>query len=95
MIAGVELNNPEYLKAFNDNFNIQLPLAGLNYKYDSDAYSVYAHEIRKHYFGDKAVDENTIREYVRLTSDAFFVYAMDRTVRSQAKRSTGNTYYFQ
>lgn len=95
MIAGVELNNPEHLKAFDYNFKIQLPLVGLHYNYDTNAYSMYAHEIRKHYFGDRAVDENTIREYVRLTSDAFFIYAMDRTVRSQARRSSGNTYYFQ
>lgn len=95
MITGVELNHPAELKPFDENFQIQLPLVGLNYEYDSDAYRTYAKEIRDHYFGDKRVDKSTIPEYVRLTSDAFFVYAMDRAVRSQAKRSTGNTFYLQ
>lgn len=95
MITGVELNNPALLKPFDENFQIQLPLVGLKYDYDSDAYRAYAKEIRDHYFGDKPVDKDSIPEYVQMTSDTFFVYAMDRAVRSQAKRSTGNTFYLK
>lgn len=52
-------------------------------------------DVRKFYFGDKPVDANSLQEFVKLLSDVFFIYGIDKSVKAQAKRSEGKTYYYQ
>ena len=87
--------SPGLLKPFDEQFKLRLPLIGLDYSFESEAWPVYRDEIRKFYFGDKPVNEETRDLYVKLLDDAVFVYGIDQSVRAQAKRSTGRTYYYQ
>lgn len=52
-------------------------------------------DVRKFYFGDKPVDEHSLQEFVKLLSDVFFIYGIDKSVKAQGKRSTGKTFYYQ
>lgn len=94
-IAPTIINNPIELKPFDEHFEIDLPLVRLNFTFDSDAYKLYKKEIREFYFGNKSVDANTMPEFLKLLDDTFFIYGIDKTVKAQAKRSSGRTYYFQ
>ncbi|XP_037042862.1 esterase FE4-like isoform X4 [Bradysia coprophila] len=76
-------------------FEVQLPLIGLNYTFDSDKYRVYVEEIRKFYFGDHPIDKDHLAESYRLMDDVLFVYGIDQTIKAQARRSTGRTYYYE
>lgn len=95
MIASESFTNPESLKPFDEEFKVRLPLTGLNYSFESDAWPVYRDEIRKFYFGDKAVNKETREAYVKLLDDTIFLYGIDQNAKAQAKRSTGRTYFFQ
>ncbi|KAG4079456.1 hypothetical protein HA402_005153 [Bradysia odoriphaga] len=86
-----DLNNPDSLKPFV----VQLPLIGLNYSFDSDKYRVYIDEIRKFYFGDQPINKGYLAESIRLMDDVLFIYGIDQTVKAQARRSTGRTYYYE
>ena len=90
-----DFKNPNVLKPFDEQFKVRLPLGGLNYSFESEAWPVYRDEIRKFYFGDKAVNEESEKSYLKLLDDVFFVYAIDQSAKAQAKRSTGQTYYYQ
>lgn len=74
---------------------MQLPLIDLNYSYFSKEYDSMIKDVRKFYFGDKPVDANSLQEFVKLLSDVFFIYGIDKSVKAQAKRSTGKTFYYQ
>lgn len=52
-------------------------------------------EVRKFYFGDKPVNRDTLQQFVRLLDDVLFIYGTDKSVRAQAARSTGKTFYYQ
>lgn len=52
-------------------------------------------EARQFYFGDKPVDKDSLNEFVKLLSDVFFIYGIDKMVRVQAARSSGKTYLYQ
>lgn len=94
-MAPVDINNPEGLKTFQDQFKIQLPLVELNYSYTSQAYDGAVRDVRSFYFGDKPVNADSLQEFVKLLSDVFFVYGIDKAVKAQAKRSSGLTFYYQ
>lgn len=95
ILAPVDINNPAGLKAFQDQFKIQLPLIELNYSYASQAYDDAVRDVRSFYFGDKPVNADSLQEFVKLLSDVFFVYGIDKAVKVQAKRSSGLTFYYQ
>lgn len=95
ILAPDDINNPDGLKTFQDRFQVQLPLPELNYSYYSKEYEHMIQDVRKFYFADKPVDANTLQEFVKLLSDVFFVYGIDKSVKAQAKRSTGKTFYYQ
>lgn len=95
ILAPVDINNPAGLKAFQDQFKIQLPLIELNYSYASQAYDDAVRDVRRFYFGDKPVNADSLQEFVKLLSDVFFVYGIDKAVKVQAKRSSGLTFYYQ
>lgn len=90
-----DLSDIELSKAFDDHFKLFLPLNCLNYTFDSHTDRAIREEIRNFYFGDKAVSKETLAEYVKMTDDVFFVYGIDQSVKAQANRSTGRTYYYQ
>ncbi|XP_037042859.1 esterase E4-like isoform X1 [Bradysia coprophila] len=90
-----DLNNPDSLKPFDEHFELQLPLIGLNYSFDSDKYRVYKEEIRNFYFGNQSIDKDHLTEYIRLMDDVFFIYGIDQIIKAQARRSTGRTYYYE
>lgn len=52
-------------------------------------------DVRKFYFNDKPVDANSLQEFVKLLSDVFFIYGIDKSVKAQVARSTGKTFYYQ
>lgn len=52
-------------------------------------------DVRAFYFGDKPIGENSLKEFVKLLSDVFFIYGIDKSVKAQAKRSDGKTFYYQ
>lgn len=52
-----------------------------------------SNEIRKFYFGDGAIDEQTIPQYFELLSDMNFALGVDKSVRTLAANSKGKTYY--
>lgn len=95
ILAPTDINNPDGLKTFEERFEVQLPLIDLNYSYFSKDYDTMIKDVRKFYFGDKPVDANSLQEFVKLLSDVFFIYGIDKSVKAQAKRSTGQTYYYQ
>lgn len=94
-MAPVDINNPDGLKAFQDHFKIQLPLIELNYSYASQLYDIAVRDVRNFYFGDKPVNADSLQEFIKLLSDVFFVYGIDKAIKAQAKRSTGLTFYYQ
>lgn len=67
----------------------------LNYSYSSQIYDAAVKDVRQFYFGDKPVNADSLQEFVKLLSDVFFVYGIDKSVKGQAKRSTGQTFYYQ
>lgn len=95
ILAPTDINNPDGLKTFQERFEVQLPLIDLNYSYFSKEYDNMIKDVRKFYFGDKPVDANSLQEFVKLLSDVFFIYGIDKSVKAQAKRSTGKTFYYQ
>lgn len=55
---------------------------------------MYGSEIREHYFDETNVTEN-LSAYTTLMSDVFFLYGIDKAVKTQAKISSGKTYYYK
>lgn len=94
-IAPSVINNPDELKPFDEHFEIGLPLPQLDYYFDSDAFRLYKEEIRNFYFDNKSVNADSLPDLFQLLDDTFFIYGIDRSVKAQAKRSSGKTYYFQ
>ena len=95
MMASGFFRNPELLKPVEEKFELKLPLVGLNYSFESDAWPVYRDEIRKFYFGDKAVSNETLPIFIKMNNDIVFYYGIDQSAKAQAKRSTGRTFFFQ
>lgn len=95
LLTGIDLNTPQTLKSFDEHFEVQLPLADLSYDYASAEYKSYAKEMRQFYFGNKSVDSNTLRDYVKLLSDTFFIYGVQQMVKTQVKNSSGKTFLFK
>lgn len=95
ILAPIDINHPDGLKTFDDRFEIQLPLKELNYSYFSDEYNEMVTDIRKYYFGDKLINRDTLAQFVKLLTDVFFIYGIDKSAKIQAKRSTGKTFYYQ
>lgn len=91
-MTGIDLNAPHSLKPFDEYFEVELPLADLQYNTTSAEYKDYARDIRQFYFGNKSIDGGTLREYVQLLSDSFFIYGIHRAVEAQAKVSSGKTF---
>lgn len=56
-----------------------------------------AKEIRDFYFGkhNGQINENSIKGYNDMMSDAWFVYGIDRGVKAQVYRTTGKVFYYQ
>lgn len=52
-------------------------------------------KIRTQYFGDKAVDRETLYEYTVLISDGAFNYGVDWSARKHGSQSSGRTYYYR
>lgn len=50
-------------------------------------------EVRKFYFGNRAVDEQTIPQLFNLMSDFNFVHGIVKSTKSSAKYSSGKTFY--
>lgn len=50
-------------------------------------------KIRKFYFGDRAVDEQAIPQYLNLMSDFNFVWGIVKSAKTLATHSTGKTFY--
>lgn len=94
-IAPSVINTPDEYEPFDEHFEIGLPLAQLKYSFDSDEFRLYKEEIRNFYFGNKSVNGNSVPEFLKLLDDTFFIYGIDKSVKAQAKRSSGKTYYFQ
>ncbi|XP_031619767.1 esterase E4-like [Contarinia nasturtii] len=95
ILAPTDINFPDGLKTFEERFEVQLPLIDLNYSYFSKDYDNMIKDVRQFYFGDKPVDANSLQEFVKLLSDVFFIYGIDKSVKAQAKRSTGKTFCYQ
>lgn len=83
------------MKTFDENFAVQLPLFDLNYTYTSDEYREIMKDVRKQYFGEKAINRDTLTQFVRLLDDVLFIYGIDKAAKVQANRSTGKTFYYQ
>lgn len=58
-------------------------------------YEKLAQEIRQFYFKDAAVDKSTLNQYVDLFSDINFVYAIDKSAKQHAEKSSAKTFYLQ
>lgn len=56
-------------------------------------YRNLTNEIRQFYFGDNAIDEQTVSKYFDLLSDINFVWGIDRSVKTLAANSKGKTFY--
>lgn len=95
ILAPIDINHPEGLKTFDERFEIQLPLIDLNYSYFSKEYDDMAKDVRKFYFGDKTINRDSLTQFVKLLSDVFFIYGIDKSAKVQAVRSSGKTYYYQ
>lgn len=95
IIAPTDINNATALKTFDERFEVQLPLIDLHYDYFSKEYDEMVKDVRKFYFGDKAVDKTTLAQFIKLLSDVFYIYGIDKSMKAQSLRSSGNTFYYQ
>lgn len=95
MILPEDINNVDRLIALDKNFAVQLPLYDLHYNYSSSEYCDIMKDVRKHYFGNKSINRDTLAQFVQMLDDVFFVYAIDKSAKAQANRSTGKTFYYQ
>lgn len=50
-------------------------------------------EARKFYFGDRAIDEQTIPQIFDLMSDFNFLWGISQSIKHTAKHSMGKTFY--
>lgn len=54
-------------------------------------------DVRDFYFGktNGQINKETIIDYNDMLSDSWFVYGIDKSVKAQVERTTGNVYYYQ
>lgn len=52
-------------------------------------------EIRDSYFGDAAIDENSLKQYINLLSDINFGYGISKAAKRHATKSNSKTYYLR
>lgn len=58
-------------------------------------YQKIAKELRDFYFGDAAIDETTLEQYIKLLSDLNFIYGIDKAAKRHASKTDSNTYYLR
>lgn len=60
-------------------------------------YQNMATDIRNFYFAktNGQINSETIIDYNDLLSDSWFVYGIDKSVKAQIERTTGQTFYYQ
>lgn len=69
----------------NPNFFIRL----------SQNYRNLTNQIRQFYFGNDAIDEKVLSQYVALFSDINFAYGIDKATKLHASESNGKTFYYR
>lgn len=87
------LSRTKQLQYDIDNLRIQLPSIHFNMDYQSDEYKEAINEIRNFYFPNAT--ERTIDNFVRLKSDVYQRYFIDRRIKLLAEKSSGKTYYLR
>ncbi|XP_069669062.1 juvenile hormone esterase-like [Periplaneta americana] len=85
---------PSILKTYDDNFEILVPKF-LKLERNSKKSKEVAQKIKKFYFGDKPVSQETLLEYIDLSSDMWFVARIHQTVRLHSSKSSAPVYYYQ
>lgn len=58
-------------------------------------YQKIVKEIRDFYFGDAAIDETTLKQYIDLLSDMNFIYGIDKGAKRHAYKTDSKTYYLR
>lgn len=65
----------------------------MHFSLHSQKYNRLLGEIRHFYFGNDAIDEKVLYEYVAIFSDLNFAYGTDKITKLHASKSAGKTYY--
>ncbi|KAJ4438845.1 hypothetical protein ANN_14798, partial [Periplaneta americana] len=92
--SGEVMMKPSILKTYDDNFEILVPKF-LKLERNSKKSKEVAQKIKKFYFGDKPVSQETLLEYIDLSSDMWFVARIHQTVRLHSSKSSAPVYYYQ
>lgn len=76
-----------------DNLIVQLPNIHFNMEFKSPEYLEAINEIRDYYFPNST--ERKLENIVRLKSDVYQRYFIDRRIKLLAEKSAGRTYYYR
>ncbi|KYQ46763.1 Venom carboxylesterase-6 [Trachymyrmex zeteki] len=80
------ISDDQKLKQLNDNWDILGPnFLDFNYTIPKEKHVEVAHLIKKHYFGTKSIDPQSVKELIQMASDRFFVVDGEKAARMQAK----------
>ncbi|PNF42088.1 Esterase FE4 [Cryptotermes secundus] len=85
---------PAVLKKYDNDFEILLP-SNLNLERNTPKSKEAAQKIKSFYFGDQPVSQETLSQYVDLSSDAWFVTGVHTTAKLHAARSGAPVYLYQ
>lgn len=58
-------------------------------------YKKLAKQIRKFYFKDAAIEEESLVQYMNMLSDINFAHGIDKSAREHAAKSPSKTFYYR
>ncbi|KAI5642277.1 carboxylesterase family domain-containing protein [Phthorimaea operculella] len=82
-----------FMGELNEKFSEHLP-HDLEFKDEEEKQKV-ANKVKKFYFGDKKIDNDTILEYIDYYTDIIFAYPMLRSLRLQVEAGNDQIYLYQ
>jgi len=79
----------------NDNWDILGPdFLNFNYTIPKEKHVEIARLIKKHYFGTKPIDRQSMKELIQMASDRFFVVDGEKAARMQAKVNQNPVWFY-
>lgn len=93
----IQFGTESLFQNFLTNFKTEIPSLKFNRnQYNTTVYYEASEKILTFYFnGTLDKTETTFRNYIRLKSDVYHRYHIDRNVKQLAQKSTGNIFYYQ
>ncbi|XP_017881679.1 cholinesterase 1-like [Ceratina calcarata] len=85
-------NDTEYLVATSENFEVVMPL---ELRTQVKKHGITPKDVKRLYFGDKPVCEETIQEYADYISDALLLQGIYDVIDIQVEKATQPTYFYK